>query len=279
MIVYYNGEYLPKGQLSISPDDRGFLFGDGVYEVIRSYNGKLFQLEAHFDRLKHSLAALRINYPNVHRLTQVTEMLIKKNELLKNSATIYIQISRGAPVQRTHRFPPSEIKPTIYAYASIFWPKTTELEKGVNVNVMNDIRWARCDIKSIALLPNVLGSQEAKENDAAETIFVRDGYVTEGSHTNIFLIKNNSLQTYPRCHYILSGVTRQIILELADKVGLTPLEYPFSIAELKNADEVFLTGTTTEVTPVTRISGKPIQLCKPGSKTIELQTLLKTLTG
>ena len=183
MIVYLNGEFLPKSKTHISPDDRGFLLADGVYEVTRSYDGHLFALDWHLDRLKRSLKELQIQQPDVD-FAQVSRDLLVKNDLMNDDATVYLQVTRGV-APRVHAFPKGEVAPTVYGYAVPFVPVAEKWAKGINVITGSDIRWARCDIKSVALLPNVLAQQRAQEAGVEEMILVRDGVVTEGAHTSV----------------------------------------------------------------------------------------------
>lgn len=270
MIAYFNGEYLPKNQLNISPDDRGFLFADGAYEVIRCYHGKLFQPDAHVKRLERSISEIRIDLPGVMQLTEVAQKLIEKNQLTVGQAIVYIQITRGA-APRTHRFPPKDTPATVYAYAAQFKPHQNELDNGTKIILVSDTRWSRCDIKSISLLPNILAHQQAIDNGATEAVFVRDGVITEGAHTNFCGIFKGELVTAPISNYILAGITREIVLELCRKLSIPVREFPILESQLKEADELLLVGTTVEITPVVQVDDWQVGDGKPGAITQKLQ--------
>jgi len=276
MITYFNGEFLPKEAVRISPDDRGFLFADGAYEVIRAYEGNLFKLTAHLQRLENSLNGLRITAPDTKELQDVAVQLIESNDLASGDAALYIQVTRGV-APRTHAFPPGDIPPTVYMSAWPFHAAPERLEHGVRVILVPDIRWSRCDIKSVALLPNVLASQQAKESDAYEAIFVRDGIVTEGSHANFAAVFDGQLVTHPKTNHILPGITRQVVLELCEELDLPYRESPISETELRGAHELMLLGTTTEVMPVVQVDDWPVADGQPGPATRTLQQAFRQL--
>ena len=268
MLVYFNGEYLPKEEVKLSPDDRGFLLADGIYEVIRVYNGRLFALEAHLKRMAYGLRELQIKRPEVD-FKELAGTLIQKNRLGVSDALVYLQITRGA-APRQHAFP-TETPPTLYAYASSFQPPQEKWQGGIKAILVPDIRWARCDIKSIALLPNVLANQQAHENDAYEALFVRDGIVMEGSHANLCGIFEGQLFTHPKSPYILPGITRDIVLSLCRNLNIPVQEYPILEKELKKADELMVVGTTTEIMPVVQVNDWPVGDGQPGPVTRKLQ--------
>ena len=270
MIVYFNDEFLPKEDVRISPDDRGFLFADGAYEVIRSYDGKLFRLAAHLLRLEHSLSALRITAPNTRELADAAVQLIERNDLSRGDAALYIQVTRGV-APRQHAFPPTDTPPTVYMSARPFHALHEKAKHGVRVILVPDIRWSRCDIKSVALLPNVLASQQAKESGAYEAVFVRDGIVTEGSHTNLAAVFDGQLVTHPKTNHILPGITREIVLALCQELDLPYRESPIPETELGEADELMLLGTTTEVMPIVQVDDWQVGTGQPGPVTKTLQ--------
>lgn len=276
MISYFNNRFLPKDEIKISPDDRGFLFGDGVYEVIRSYSGKLFHIDAHLRRLERSLSELRIIGVDVANLRDIAEKLLERNDLRAGDATVYIQITRGV-APRKHSFPDGETAHTIYLSASPLQPARQEMENGVKVILLPDIRWARCDIKSIALLPNVLANQQAKEKGAGEAVFVRDGAVTEGSHSNFCAVFDGELVTFPKSNYILSGITREVVLNLCRELNIPIREFPVFERDLPRADEIMLLGTTTEITPVVQVDDWRVGDGKPGPVTRKLQKAFRQL--
>ncbi|MEW5807115.1 MAG: D-amino-acid transaminase [Acidobacteriota bacterium] len=270
MFAFLNGDYIPKEKLRISPDDRGFLFADGVYEVIRSYNGGLFQVEAHLKRLERNVRELRIPYADIDSLKMVAERLIRENDLTSGQATIYLQITRGS-APRLHRFPVEEVPATVYACANLLQPHDDELQKGTKVILVPDIRWSRCDIKSISLLPNVLAHQQAVEKGATEAIFVRDGAITEGTHSNFCGIFQGQFMTAPKSNYILPGITREIVLGLCHQLDIPIKESPILKNQLRKADELLIVGTTVEITPVVQGDDWLVGNGKPGPVTQRLQ--------
>jgi len=276
MIVTYNGAFMPKDSVRISPDDRGFLLADGVYEVICAWNGKLFQEESHFTRLARSLDALRIPTPDLAALRSACTKLLAVNHLQQGGGKVYIQITRGV-APRGHAFPSADIQPTVYASASPYTPPRDYWESGVSAIVIPDIRWARCDIKSLALLPNVLASQRAAEAGAYDSILVRDGVVTEGSHTSVCAILGGCLQTHPLTHHILGSVTRDTVLSLCATLSIPVRESPILEQSLASASEVMFLGTTTGVMPVVTIGGAPVGQGTPGPITRRLQAALHAM--
>jgi len=270
MIVYFNGKFVSKDKVSISPDDRGFLFADGVYEVIRAYNGKLFKSNEHFERLAFSLQELRIFGIDLDKLKSVAEELMGKNHLVDGDAVLYIQITRGAAT-RQHAFPDEETSPTVYASVFPFQPPEDKWKTGIKIILVPDIRWARCDIKSVALLPNVLACQQAKEAGADEAVFVRDGVITEGSHTSLCAVFDGQLVTHPETNHILPGITRSVVLDLCRKLNIPVLDSPILEKELNKADELMTLGTTTEVMPVVQVDDWMVANGKPGPITRKLQ--------
>ncbi|WDP91604.1 MAG: D-amino-acid transaminase [Desulfobacter sp.] len=271
MIAYFNGEYLEKDEITISPDDRGFLFADGLYEVIRAYRKKLFRAKDHIDRLNAGAAHLRLGVTDFSDLEGVAETLLEKNEL-KGDATVYFQITRGV-APRGHAFPDPSPAPTVFASAALFDPTrtVTSREDGIPVITVPDNRWARCDMKTVALTANVLANQEAVEKGAKEALFVRDGVIMEGTHSNFFAVMDGCLVTAPASNYILHGITRKVILELAAEKGLAFREGPVFRTDLDKVTEAFITGTTTEITPVVSIDGASVGTGAPGPVTRTLQ--------
>lgn len=277
MLAYFNGRYLPQDEIVISPDDRGFLFADGLYEVIRSYKGILFQTRAHLERLNYGARALRFKTTDFHDLAETADKLIRENDLIKDEATVYIQVTRGA-APRTHAFPDPKTALTVYLTARPFSPHGNDLENGVNIILVSDQRWARCDIKTVGLTANILAHQLAREHQAQEAVFVRDGVLLEGTHTNLFAVFDGTVVTSPLTNYILGGITRLVVLEICRKLGLPCREAPVFEAELERAEELMIVGTTTEVTPVVRIHGRQFQSGEPGRITRRLQKALQELT-
>ncbi|HUF50070.1 MAG TPA: D-amino-acid transaminase [Longimicrobiales bacterium] len=269
MQVYLNGRYIDHGDATIPVDDRGFLFADGIYEVIRVYNGMPFLAEAHVQRMRNGLAALRISDTGVRDIDAIMRQLIDANSV--SDGTVYIQITRGVAPRR-HAFPAPDVPPTVYVLAKTFVQYPAEyFTRGVAAVTVPDTRWSRCDIKSIALLPNVLANQFAHEAGAFEALFIRDGVLIEGSHSNLFAVLDSTLMTYPASNYILAGITRTFVIELARELGITVAEAPILWEQLPDLDELFLSGTTTEVLPISHVDGRPVGSSAPGPITRRLQ--------
>jgi D-alanine transaminase len=276
-IGFVNGRFLPLEETMVSVEDRGFQFGDGIYEVIRTYHGQPFQLDAHLARLERSAKAIELPLPwNLQQWATHVRDGIKRSGYPESK--VYLQLTRGA-APRDHVFPASA-KPTAVMTVREMKPLDPVLQaSGVSVVTMDDWRWGRCDIKSVNLLANVMARQKAKQAGAFEALFIRNGQVTEGAVSNVMFVKAGRVLTAPEGEQILSGVTRTIILELARKEGL-PVEERFATKdELLKADEVFLSGTTVEVLPVIRVDGKPVSSGKPGPVTQKLQAAFQRFVG
>jgi D-alanine transaminase len=271
--AFFDGEFIPREDVRVSPDDRGFLFSDGVYEVLRAYEGKLFEVQRHVARLAASLAAMRIRGVSAAELPTVFEELLERNDLSASDGLVYLQVTRGV-APRTHRFPDPPARPTVYAYAWAFTPEHAP-EAGGKAITVADQRWARCDIKTVSLIPNCMANQAAREAAAVEAIFVRDGVALEGTHTNLFAVSRGRVRTPPLTNYILPGVTRAVVLELCREAGFEVAEEPIFSEELYRADELFIVGTTAEVTPVTDLDGRAIGTGRPGVFALELLTRLR----
>ncbi len=270
MIGYLNGQYLPQENIVISPEDRGFLFADGIYEVIRSYGGKLFRAKAHFGRLSRSASALQFNHTDFSYLETVCVKLIQDNRLTQGDAVIYMQVTRGV-APRSHAFPPIETPLTVYATAKSFQSHLQESENGTRVILVPDQRWARCDIKTVGLLANTLAHQRARNSHATEGLFVRDGAVLEGTHSNVMAVFDGKVITPPRTNYMLAGITREFVLGLCGELSIPFSEAPLYESDIMNADELMIVGTTVEVTPVIAINGENIGSGMPGPITRKLQ--------
>ncbi|MCW8810945.1 MAG: D-amino-acid transaminase [Ignavibacteriaceae bacterium] len=277
MIVYFNNDFKLINEVSLSPFDRGFLFADGVYESIRTYNRKLFRYEDHLERLKRSLKETRIDFDNFNSIKNIIYDIIKKNNIEKESL-VYLQITRGSAQQRTHSFPMEKTTPTLFISVKEFKEDNEEQSKGVKVILQEDVRWLRCDIKSTSLLPVVLANQKASEEDAAEAILVRDGMITEGTHTNFFAVKDETVFTAPKSRLILDGITRKVVLEFCEKFKMDFKEEFIDKDDLKNFTEFFITSTTKELTPVTMIDYWQINNGEPGKITKALQSVFKKVT-
>jgi D-alanine transaminase len=265
-IAYYNGNYLPKDEVKISPDDRGFLFAEGIYEVIRWYEGFFYDMEGHLARLERSLREIMIQWPEENSFPMIARELIRLNNLEKSSALIYLQVTRGS-AERTHSFPSPPVTPTVYAFAKDFIPENAGKESGIGVMLKEDIRWSRCDIKSVALLPNTLSFQEALDRGFFECAFVRNGIITECSHSNMFFVVNGILFTHPESVHILSGITRKNIILVARKAGIQVIEEAVSEKMLGKVQEIFITNTSGEITPVINVGDMVIGGGIPGPVT------------
>ncbi len=274
--VFFNGRFMAKGDVKVSPDDRGFLFADGVYEVIRSYGGRLFMASSHLERLRRSLGEIRIETAEIGDLERIAGELIERNDLADGDAVVYIQITRGA-APRGHSFPARPTPPTVYVTAYVFEPPLKKAEQGIKVVLVPDTRWARCDIKSVALLPNVLAYQQAEEKGADEAVFVRDGVVTEGSHTSVCALFEGRLRTHPSSNRILSSVTRGVVLDLCRADGIPVEEEAIIEKDLPRADEIMILGTTPEVMPVVAVDDATIGDGRPGPVTRHLQEKFREL--
>jgi len=261
VLVYLNGRFLPQEQASISPLDRGFLFADAVYEVVRFDRGRPFRLAEHLDRMREGLAAVRIGadpafYPDVAR------RLISDNGLAGRDALVYAQVSRGT-APRTHAFPPPGTVPTVFAFARETDPPLPA--EGGRAILLPDERWGRCDVKTVMLLPNVLAAQRAREAGAMDAILVRDGLALEGTKANLFVVSRGVLRTAPGGPWILPGVTRAAVLEAARRLGIRSEERACTVEELLAAQEVFFASTSLWTYPIVRIGSDPIADGRPGS--------------
>ncbi len=268
-IGYLNGQFAPLEEIKISPDDRGFLFGDGVYEVIRAYHGVPAFWGEHFARLVRSAREIQLAFS----LEQTDFQRLLLSGLHRSGyqeGKIYIQVTRGV-APREHAFP-SKGEPTVFLSFRKMVALPMEFSQGgVSVITCPDIRWDRCDIKSLNLLPNVLAKQKAREAKAFEAIFVREGWVSEGATSNIFAVKDGVISTPERNHFVLAGVTQQQVVTLARAKGMDVQFRPISISDLLQSEEVFLVGTTIEVLPVIQMNGEPIRDGTPGPITTTLQ--------
>jgi D-alanine transaminase len=272
--VYLNGKYVPREQAVISPDDRGFLFGDSVYEVVRWYGGYFFDMEGHMNRLRRSLNETRITWEEVDSFPQIAEELIHKNDLGSDCTLVYMQVTRGA-APRNHTFPDPSVPPTVYASVRRQSMDTLQWERGIAIAPTPDPRWNRCDIKSTALLANILPYQEAHDNGFAEVCFIRDGFVTEGAHSNIFFVRDNTVFTHPESNRILSGITRKNVISIAAENDIKLVEEAVSADMIPYMNEAFITNTSGEIVPVIRIGDQTIGNGTPGDLTRKLHRLFR----
>lgn len=265
--VYLNGDFMDAEQARISPLDRGFLFADGVYEVIPAFNGVLFRLEEHLRRLARSLAEIRITDPyDSAQWRRLCEEMVARNG--GGHLSLYLQITRGAAARREHTFPDPPVPPTVFISSSpLSVPEADQAARteGVAAITLDDIRWARCDIKSVSLLPNLLLRQRALESGAQEAILLRDGFVTEGAASNVFIVRDGRVCTPPLSHCILGGVTRDLIIELCREQGLPVIEAEVSEPALHDADEIWISSSTKGPVPVTELNGRQVGDGRPGA--------------
>lgn len=263
-IVYLNGKYLPDDQALVSVLDRGFVFGDGVYEVIPVYWGQPFRLAQHLARLNSNLTAIRMRDPlDAAQWDELLANLIRFNPS-SGDQSVYVQITRG-PARRDHAIP-QHIRPTLFAMCNpITPPDSALLTHGVNAVTCEDIRWKYCHIKAITLLPNVLLRADAAEQGAADAILLRDGVVTEGTASNVFVWQGGTLITPPKSSYLLPGITRDLVLEIAQHHGVAAFEHDLTENDLFAAEEIWLTSSTKEILPVTQLNGGPVGAAIPGT--------------
>jgi len=277
MTVYFNGDFMNKADVSISPDDRGFLFGDGVYEVVRAQDGALFRPDDHRRRLARSLEAIRLTNADTEALWDAVPKLLPRNGLDEGPAKVYLQITRGAATPRQHAFPDPPVEPTVYARASSYELPVDEWNDGVKVILQPDQRWARCDVKSLNYLPNVLANQAAQEADAYEALQVRDGFVTEGTHSSVAAVFDGTVTLHPITNYTLPSITRKTTLELCEEHDVPVDETPVAAADLPEADELFLMGTTTGVMPIVEVDDWTVGDGTPGPVTQKLLDAFRAL--
>ncbi len=260
--VYLNGEFVPAGEAKVSVLDRGFIFGDGVYEVIPAYGGHLLRLEHHLERLDQSLAAIRLENPLTKAAwSHVLNQVVSRND--GEDQSVYLQVTRGV-AKRDHAFP-ANVEPTVFVMSTPLLPLPRELrEHGAEAITLEDIRWQYCNIKAIALLPNVLLRQQAIDTGAMEAILYRNGVVTEGAASNVFAVSEGVLLTPPKSAQLLPGITRDLVVELARENDIACREETVSLGTLRNAEEIWLTSSTKEIVPVRTLDGNPVGEHCPG---------------
>ena len=262
-VCYLNGTYLPLAEARVSPLDRAFLFGDAVYEVIPVYGGRPFRLREHLDRLNRSLAAIRMSAPRSHpQWAEICSQLVARNA--GHESSIYLQVSRGTELGRNHAWPEG-LAPTLFAYATALEPTPAKLlDHGVAAVTAAEIRWARRDIKSTALLANILLKKMAADSGAFETIMIEDGELTEGSSTAVHVVVDGVIHAPPKGQLILPGTTRDVVAELAGSLGIPCNDHRVPEALLRSADEIWLSFATRGILPVTRLDGANVGSGKPG---------------
>jgi D-alanine transaminase len=277
-ICWLNGDFLPLREARVSPLDRAFLFGDAVYEVVPVYGSRLFRLREHLDRLNRSLAGIRMEPPLSHvEWARLGEDLIARNSAA--DAYLYLQVTRGAELGRNHAWPEG-LKPTLFAYITALEPVPASfLEKGVSAVTAADTRWARRDIKSTALLANILLKKLSADAGAFETIMLEDGELTEGSSTTVHVVKDGVIHTPPNGRHILPGTTRDVVTELAGRLGVRVESARVSEAKLRSADEIWLAFATRGVLPVTMLDGVAVGAGKPGPLFIRMSAAFAGYAG
>ncbi|WP_127062342.1 D-amino-acid transaminase [Veillonella sp. 3627] len=262
-LTYFNGEMVESGAKVVSLDDRGYCFGDGVYEVVRVYNGRAFAFSYHQDRLYRSMREMDIPVrmpPD--ELQELHEIMIEQSEI--TDGYIYLQITRGV-TPRHHAFERSKLEPQMYMFIKPITTDLGALQEGVKAITLPDERWARVDIKTLNLIPNILAQTKAEKKGAYTAILVRDGIVTEGATSNVFVMKDGVCYTHPANHHILKGITRQLVVtRVAPTAGITIIEREFDEAFLKDADEIFFTDTIGGIIPITSLNREPVGDGKPG---------------
>jgi D-alanine transaminase len=277
VIVYLNGQYLPIEEAKISVLDRGFIFGDAVYEVWRLVKGKLFESERHLARLASGLSDVHIAAPaeaQRAKLHEISDRLVKENGLAGGESSLFLEMSRGV-APRAHQYPKPPVPPTVFLMASPFNPPEELRAKGAGVILIDDVRWKRCNVKTTQLLPNVMAKQEAFEHECLDAIFVRDGMITETSHANVMAVVGGAVWTHPVDGSVLPGVTRDVVLEVARAQGIPVREEPMTVEAFRKADEVFLVGTLSDVMPIVKVDGKPVGAGTPGPVSQRLVKLLR----
>jgi len=277
-LTYFNGEMVELGAKVVSLDDRGYCFGDGVYEVVRVYNGRAFAFSYHQDRLYRSMREMDIPVrmpPD--ELQELHEIMIEQSEI--TDGYIYLQITRGV-TPRHHAFERSKLEPQMYMFIKPITTDLGALQQGVKAITLEDERWARVDIKTLNLIPNILAQTKAEKKGAYTAILVRDGIVTEGATSNVFVMKDGVCYTHPADHHILKGITRQLVVtRVAPTAGITVIEREFDEAFLQDADEIFFTDTIGGIIPITTLNREPVGDGTPGKAakvlTEQLQHLME----
>ncbi len=264
LLAYLNGEYLPRAEARLPITDRGLLFGDSVYEVVPAYGGIPFRVSHHLERLDRSLNAIRMRNPLSHaQWRTVFERLTAQSP--GQDQSIYLQVTRGAYPTRSHVIP-NEVKSNVLAFISLKRPRDeASVQRGIRAITLDDIRWHRCDIKATALLANVLARAQARDEGADEAILIRDGAAMEGTASNLFIVNDSLLITPPDSDELLSGITRDLVLELARESSIPYAQASIALSDLETADEIWLTSSTREVAAVVELNGRPVGDGRPGA--------------
>ena len=271
--VLWNDRLVKDGDIQLSKEDRGYQFGDGIYEVIRIYDGSMFTATEHINRFYNSADKIKLVIPFTKDVFhKMLYDLIEANEI--TTGQVYVQITRGAS-PRQHQFPTDAVEPVLTAYTKEVERPVSQMANGVAAKTVEDVRWLRCDIKSLNLLGNVMAKQEAHEAGCFEALLHRGDLITEGSSSNMYGIKDGVLYTHPVTNLILNGITRNVILECCKEIGLPVVEEPMSLTTLYSNEEFFMSSTTAEIMPIIVIDGKKIGNGLPGNWTKKLQTALE----
>ena len=262
--AYVDGAYLPLAEARVSPMDRGFLFGDGAYEVIPVYSRRAFRLDEHVARLASTLAAMRLANPHgADEWKAIILEIVARNPW--DDQSVYLQVTRGADTRRNHAFPGPEVKPTVFLMSEpLVTPSAERLATGIAAVSAADIRWLRCDLKTVSMLANCLLRQHAIDHGCMETVLFRDSFLTEGAASSIFVCKDGVLLVPPKSHLMLPGITYDVVLELARSHGMKHEVREVLEAEVRSADELWMTSSTKEVLPITSLDGRAVGDGKPG---------------
>ena len=262
--AYVDGAFLPLAEARVSPMDRGFLFGDGAYEVIPVYSRRAFRLDEHVARLGNTLAAMRLANPHgADEWKAIILEIVARNPW--DDQSVYLQVTRGTDTRRNHAFPGPEVKPTVFLMSEpLVTPSAEQLATGIAAVSAADIRWLRCDLKTVSMLANCLLRQHAIDHGCMETVLFRDSFLTEGAASSIFVCKDGVLLVPPKSHLMLPGVTYDVVLELARSHGMKHEVREVLEAEVRSADELWMTSSTKEVLPITALDGRPVGDGKPG---------------
>lgn len=269
MKVLINNELVEESEAKVSYNDRGYVFGDGIYEYIRVYEGRIFTAAPHFERFLRSAGEIGLDLDySIDDLIALISKLLRANDVVTGG--VYIQVTRGA-APRDHAFPDTDVTPVVMAFTKSYDRPYADLSQGINAITTEDIRWLRCDIKSLNLLGNVLAKEYAVKYNAKEAIQHRDGIVTEGSSSNAYAIKDGKIYTHPINNFILNGITRKVIKDAANDIGVPFIEETFDVDFLKSADEIIVSSTSIEVMPVVLLDGEQVGDGQVGPITKQLQ--------
>lgn len=273
MKVIWNDKIVERSEVKIDMEDRGYQFADGIYDVVRAYNGKFFTLNEHVDRLFSSAEKIELDMPfTKEELKQLLSKLIEENGI--DTGNVYMQITRGIGIPRNHTYTDPDLVPPVFTATTTIVPRDQEkMNQGMSAFIVPDMRWLRCDIKSISLLGNIMAKHEAHKKGGDEAILHRDGIVTECSSSNVWMVKDDTIYTHPDGNLVLPGITKIMLLKVARKAGMLVKEEAFTLEDLKEADEVFASSTTMEAMPIISINGNPVGHGKRGAVVEKLQQL------